>query len=151
MFHDRAISIYGRTGFSNPGYLESAIAQPQQHWYYNDGGCDLFDLAAVYLYHVAKGHAFVDGNKRTGYMTALVFLGLNRIDLLLPANFKELAQATERAAGAGPEVKPELAALMRQMPRDLDSPLIGLYLARTPTKRKKPGKSRRKQRSKRKL
>jgi death-on-curing protein len=34
-------------------------------------------MAAAYLFHVARNHPFVDGNKRTALMCALVFLGLN--------------------------------------------------------------------------
>ncbi len=38
---------------------------------------DVFDMAATYLFHIARNHAFVDGNKRTALLGALVFLGLN--------------------------------------------------------------------------
>jgi death-on-curing protein len=34
-------------------------------------------MAAAYLFHLARNHPFVDGNKRTALMCALVFLGLN--------------------------------------------------------------------------
>ena len=34
-------------------------------------------MAAAYLFHLARKHPFVDGNKRTALMSALVFLGLN--------------------------------------------------------------------------
>jgi death-on-curing protein len=37
----------------------------------------VFEMAAAYLFHVARNHPFVDGNKRTALMCALVFLGLN--------------------------------------------------------------------------
>ena len=34
-------------------------------------------MAAAYLFHLARNHPFVDGNKRTALMCALAFLGLN--------------------------------------------------------------------------
>jgi death-on-curing protein len=34
-------------------------------------------MAAAYLFHLARNHPSVDGNKRTALMCALVFLGLN--------------------------------------------------------------------------
>ena len=38
---------------------------------------DLFDMAAAYMFHIARNHAFVDANKRTALLSTLVFLGLN--------------------------------------------------------------------------
>ena len=115
-FHDIAVTHYGLSGFPNPGYLASAVAAPQHTLYYEDGGVDLFDLAAVYLYHIAKGHAFTDGNKRTGYISAIVFLGINGINILLPENIHDLADATIAVAD-GKATKTDVAALMRSLPR----------------------------------
>jgi death-on-curing protein len=42
---------------------------------------DLLEMAAAYLFHVVQDHAFVDGNKRTGAVAAVVFLAMNGIDL----------------------------------------------------------------------
>ncbi len=41
----------------------------------------VFEMAAAYLFHVAKNHPFVDGNKRTGLMESLIFLGLNGLKI----------------------------------------------------------------------
>ena len=38
-------------------------------------------MAAAYLFHLVKNHAFVDGNKRVGTVAALVFIELNGIEL----------------------------------------------------------------------
>ena len=38
-------------------------------------------MAAAYLFHIVQNHAFVDGNKRTGLLAALVFLDLNGITI----------------------------------------------------------------------
>jgi len=37
--------------------------------------------ASAYAFHIAKNHPFVDGNKRTGLASSLVFLELNGISL----------------------------------------------------------------------
>ena len=38
-------------------------------------------MASAYLFHIVMNHPFLDGNKRTGGATALVFLYLNGIRL----------------------------------------------------------------------
>lgn len=38
-------------------------------------------MAAAYLFHIARNHPFVDGNKRAGLICAIVFLGLNGLVL----------------------------------------------------------------------
>jgi death on curing protein len=69
----------GREGLRDGGLLESALAQPMATFegaYLHE---DLHAMAAAYLFHVVQNHPFVDGNKRTGYLAALVFLDLNGI------------------------------------------------------------------------
>ena len=71
----------GGDGVRDRGLLESAAAQPQSSFggtYTHDG---LFAMAAAYLFHIVQNHAFVDGNKRTGLLAALVFLDLNGISI----------------------------------------------------------------------
>lgn len=38
-------------------------------------------MAAAYTYGIVRNHPFVDGNKRTGFVAGLMFLGLNEFDL----------------------------------------------------------------------
>lgn len=38
-------------------------------------------MAAAYLFHIFKNHAFMDGNKRTALLSALVFLDINGISI----------------------------------------------------------------------
>jgi len=71
----------GADGLRDRGLLESALAQPQATFdgaFVHDG---LFVMAAAYLFHIVQNHAFVDGNKRTGLLAALVFLDLNGISI----------------------------------------------------------------------
>lgn len=119
LIHDYAIRRFGGLGgFPNPAYLESALDAPRNAFLYSDGGLDLFDLAAVYLYHIAKAHAFTDGNKRTAYITALVFLDVHGVRIITSPNTLALAEAVETAAKAHALHKAALAALMRSMPLD---------------------------------
>lgn len=71
----------GADGLRDKGLLESALAQPQATFdgkFVHDG---LYAMAAAYLFHVVQNHPFVDGNKRTGLLSALVFLDLNGISI----------------------------------------------------------------------
>ena len=42
---------------------------------------DLFEMAAAYLFHITRNHPFLDGNKRAGAASALVFLDLHGIEV----------------------------------------------------------------------
>jgi death-on-curing protein len=71
--HDRQIAEHGGLdGMRDAGLLESALARPQQRLAY-DGG-DAADLAACYLWAILRHHPFADGNKRTGWVVARIFL-----------------------------------------------------------------------------
>ena len=70
----------GLQGIRDPNGLEAALARPEhKNWYQED--VDSADLAAAYAYGLAKGHCFVDGNKRVGLAVALIFLELNGLEL----------------------------------------------------------------------
>lgn len=76
----------GADGLRDRGLLESAVAQPQNTFdgsFTHDG---LFPMAAAYLFHIVRNHPFVDGNKRTGLLAALVFLDLNGIGIDQPSD-----------------------------------------------------------------
>jgi len=55
--------------------LDSALARPRNLVAY--GAPDRADLAAAYGYGIARNHPFVDGNKRTAFVAAELFLMLN--------------------------------------------------------------------------
>jgi len=57
------------------GGLEGTLNRPQNLALY--GKPDIADLAACYAVGLAKARAFADGNKRTAWATARVFLHLN--------------------------------------------------------------------------
>ena len=68
----------GLHGLRSDNALESAIAQPQNVYFY--GGGDLYEIAAAYAFHIAESQAYLDGNKRTGVQAAVDFLEVNGID-----------------------------------------------------------------------
>ena len=67
----------GRPGLRDLGLLQSALAMPETTFGGEFLHGTVFEMAAAYLFHLARNHPFVDGNKRTALMSALVFLGLN--------------------------------------------------------------------------
>lgn len=70
----------GAAGLRDENAFESALARPLNKAYY---GCeDPFELAAAYLYGLAKNHAFVDGNKRIAIVATAVFLMDNGFEIV---------------------------------------------------------------------
>ena len=65
----------GLGGLRDQGLFDSALARPEQFYAY--GKPDLFDLAAAYASGLVRNHPFLDGNKRIGFTTAILFLELN--------------------------------------------------------------------------
>ena len=78
--HDRQLAEHGGLGgVKDAGLLDSAIARPlNKHSY---GEEDLCSLAAAYAFGIARNHPFADGNKRTAWVMARLFLRLNDITL----------------------------------------------------------------------
>lgn len=70
----------GAEGTRDEGLLESAFARPQQAFFY--GQADVVDLAALYAHGLCKNHPYIDGNKRTAFLAAYTFLGLNGLQLV---------------------------------------------------------------------
>ena len=74
--HQQSIANYGGSdGVRDSGGLDSALAYPQNLAAYGEPG--LAELAAGYLFAIAKNHAFVDGNKRTAWTVMRLFVALN--------------------------------------------------------------------------
>jgi death-on-curing protein len=78
--HETSLARYGGLpGIRDHGGLESAVAQAQTAYHY--GQADVIQIAANYLFHIAKNHAFLDGNKRTAAASAITFLWMHGYDL----------------------------------------------------------------------
>jgi death-on-curing protein len=80
--HDEQIAEHGGSaGIRDAGLLASALARPKNQAGY--GEPSVFDLAASYAYGIVRNHPFIDGNKRTGFLVAYVFLNINGCELRL--------------------------------------------------------------------
>lgn len=82
LLHQQLINeIGGSPGLRDEGLLESALAAPFQSFGGIDAYPSLQQRAARLAYGLVNNHPFVDGNKRIGAHTMLVFLALNGIEL----------------------------------------------------------------------
>ena len=78
--HDELIQRYGGSpGLRDAGLLEAALAMPQAGF-----GSQYFhnfphEMAAAYLFHFVRNHAFIDGNKRVALGCAILFFKINRV------------------------------------------------------------------------
>ena len=79
--HDRQLAEHGgMDGIRDRGAIESALARPLNLAGY--GTPDAAALAAAYAYGLARNHGFVDGNKRTAWVVARLFLADNGLSLV---------------------------------------------------------------------
>lgn len=78
--HDMQLAEHGGSpGLRDEGLLDSALARPKN--LHAHGEADLCAHAAAYAFGIGKNHPFIDGNKRTAFLAAYVFLGLNGLEL----------------------------------------------------------------------
>ncbi|WP_230280627.1 type II toxin-antitoxin system death-on-curing family toxin [Croceicoccus sp. Ery15] len=78
--HDRQVAEHGGPiGVRDADALESALARPRNQWAY--GETNLCKLAAAYAYGLARNHPFADGNKRTAWVLARLFLAMNGVEI----------------------------------------------------------------------
>ncbi|MBL8964925.1 MAG: type II toxin-antitoxin system death-on-curing family toxin [Phycisphaeraceae bacterium] len=83
--HQDQIERYGGAeGLRDPGLLISAVETARAMFEGAYLHRDLFEMAAAYLYHIARNHPFLDGNKRTAAASALVFLDFNGVEVNMP-------------------------------------------------------------------
>ena len=66
------------------GLLDSAVHRPRVTVFGRDAYPGIDNKAAVLLESLVRNHALVDGNKRLGWLAAVVFFGLNDISLDAP-------------------------------------------------------------------
>ncbi|WP_442578573.1 type II toxin-antitoxin system death-on-curing family toxin [Mesorhizobium sp. ASY16-5R] len=79
-FHSEQLRRHGGAqGLRDENALESALSRPENKAAY--GEPTVHELAAAYVFGIARNHAFVDGNKRTAIVAAATFLLLNGYEL----------------------------------------------------------------------
>jgi death on curing protein len=80
-YRESLVRFGGREGLRDEGLMVSALAR-SANIFAHEPGADIFRLAAAYCAGIVKNHPFVDGNKRTGVLCAVVFLGINGVELV---------------------------------------------------------------------
>jgi len=74
--HEKLIERFGGLqGIRDEGLLDSALNKPLH--VFNYGKPTVFELAASYALGIVKNHPFLDGNKRTGFVAAALFIEAN--------------------------------------------------------------------------
>jgi len=75
--HDLLLAEFGgAAGVRDEGMLDSALSRPTNQFAYA-ATTDFPSLAAAYAFGIIRNHPFIDGNKRTGFAVAVLFLELN--------------------------------------------------------------------------
>lgn len=111
-FHDRLLAtLPGVPGMAEPARAEAMIYRVQNQLYYENVE-DIYELAAIYLVAISRGHIFNDGNKRTAFFVAMAFLKRNGIDICDEGD--ELEELTVSAA-MGSVSSGEVAAVLRRL------------------------------------
>jgi death-on-curing protein len=108
----RLTTLFGGLGGGarDENLLRAALARPINKWHYDHPRPDLYELAAAYVFAIARGHVFLDGNKRTAHAVAAVFLLNNGIE---HAAAEEEVVAAMIGAAEGSLSELELAAWLR--------------------------------------
>jgi death-on-curing protein len=108
--HDRQIAEHGGlAGRRDAALVESALACPQNLAAY--GEPNAAELAAAYAHALAKNQGFSDGNKRSAWVVARLFLRLNGVTLKFnPAD----AVALMIGVAGGTITEPQLATWFRE-------------------------------------
>ena len=108
-FHEEMLERFGGLeGVRDEGLLESALNRPRHLFAY--GTPSLAEMAAAYAAGIVKNHPFVDGNKRSGFMAAALFLEIN--GLSFQASEIEVVERT-LALAAGAIDEAEYAAWLK--------------------------------------
>lgn len=111
LIHRDQLERYGGSaGVRDVAILQSATAMPRAgiaDRYLHE---NIFEMAAAYLYYIVRDHPFVDGNKRTGAVAALVFLAMNDIDILVDEDGLE---TMVRSVAEGTTTKADVATFLR--------------------------------------
>lgn len=76
--HKKLIDNFGGShGIRDEGLLDSALSMPESGFGDEYFHKSIFDKASSYLFHIAKNHPFIDGNKRIAFACTETFLRVN--------------------------------------------------------------------------
>ncbi|HMA51675.1 MAG TPA: type II toxin-antitoxin system death-on-curing family toxin [Magnetospirillaceae bacterium] len=79
--HDAQLAEHGGgAGIRDKAMIEMALDHPRNRAAY--GEPDWADLAVAYAFGFCRNHGFVDGNKRTAWVAARLFIRLNGVEVV---------------------------------------------------------------------
>ena len=108
--HEKLIERFGGLqGIRDEGLLDSALNKPLH--VFNYGKPTVFELAASYALGIVKNHPFLDGNKRTGFVAAALFIEANGFSFQAT---EEEAVLETLALAAGERAEADYAAWLAQ-------------------------------------
>ena len=107
---DQILRYGGESSIGDRNMLESALAMPPAMFADQFLHEDIFQMAAAYMFHLVQNHPFVDGNKRTGTVAAIVFLEINDIEVDVD---NETLEEFVLAIARGEKQKNEIAEFLR--------------------------------------
>jgi death-on-curing protein len=97
----------------NPGLLDGARTRPINHYLYGNEE-DIVVLACKLLFGVAHNHPFQQGNKRTGFHGAILFMRWNGYTLASPPN-DEIVGRWITAVLQNQDTEPNFAGAIRRL------------------------------------
>jgi death-on-curing protein len=116
LIHGDQITRYGgHAGIRDLGLLRSSIAMPEAVFEGEYLHSDIFEMAAAYAFHICQNHPFIDGNKRTALVCALLFLELNGVSILDP---KKRFYSVIMEMASGKVDKNQFAEVLRNLPQE---------------------------------
>ena len=83
IFHEEILGPEQIRGYKCRSDLLGAIGRPRNALYYEEG-CDLVRVATYYWHGITTSHGYIDGNKRTGFVSANNFLLMNGVRFEAP-------------------------------------------------------------------
>ena len=122
--HDAFLEDHGGLpGIRDKGLLVSAVEMPRASMFGEHLHKTIYDKASAYLFHIVQNHPFNDGNKRTGALTAILFLEVNGIKIVFSDHdYEELVVKVAQ----GQKSKKDIAYFLRYgKERTSPSKLIG--------------------------
>nr|WP_206323422.1 type II toxin-antitoxin system death-on-curing family toxin [Streptomyces sp. HNM0574] len=96
------------------GLLDSAMARPRSQMFGVEAYPGLFEKAAALLHSLTCNHPLLDGNKRTAWMCAVVFLDFNGADMVGVDQDRAFALVMDIAAGKVEETS-SIARVLRDL------------------------------------
>ena len=99
----------------NQNSLKMAIEQPKQADFGKEIYPTIYDKAAILLINIVKKHPFANANKRTGFMSAHVFLKINGYELnAVQESSEQLTVKVETFIGDFEVLKSEVAHFFKK-------------------------------------